>query len=92
MSEHRPRPRAFRLDDERVAVDDAPAPPAPTATIRSQTAAIAETGSPEPIDDDRARRRSGAALWRARALAPEAVDARLGRASAGSSRSASACG
>ncbi|MGO4872456.1 MAG: YcjF family protein [Roseiarcus sp.] len=69
MSEHRPRPRAFRLDDERVAVDDAPAPPAPTATIRSQTAAIAETGSPEPIDETEraveAAQRSGVlARWR----------------------------
>jgi putative membrane protein len=51
MSEHRPRPRAFRLDDERVAVDDAPAPAAPTATIRSQGAAIPETGAAEPIDE-----------------------------------------
>ena len=39
MNDHRPRPRAFRLDDERVAVDDAPAPLAPTAAIRSQGAA-----------------------------------------------------
>ncbi len=51
MSEHRPRPRAFRLDDERVAVDDAPAPAAPTATIRSQGAAIPEPSAPEPIDE-----------------------------------------
>ncbi len=51
MSEHRPRPRAFRLDDERVAVDDAPAHAAPTATIRSQDAAIADQNAPEPIDE-----------------------------------------
>ena len=45
MSEHRPRPRAFRLDDERGRRRRrTSAPPAPTATIRSQTAAIAETG------------------------------------------------
>jgi len=51
MKEHRPRPRAFRLDDERVAVDDAPAPPAPTATIRSQSAPIPQASAPEPIDE-----------------------------------------
>ncbi|MFZ1963943.1 MAG: TIGR01620 family protein, partial [Roseiarcus sp.] len=51
MSEHRPRPRAFRLDDERVAVDDASARAAPTATIRSQSAPIAETNASEPIDE-----------------------------------------
>ena len=41
MSEPRPRPRAFRLDDERVAVDDAPAPALPTALVRSQSDALA---------------------------------------------------
>jgi len=51
MSDPRPRPRAFRLDDERVAVDDAPAPTAPTATIRLQDAAIAEASASEPIDE-----------------------------------------
>ncbi len=51
MSDPRPRPRAFRLDDEGVAVDDAPAPAAPTATIRSQGAAIPEPSAPEPIDE-----------------------------------------
>jgi len=42
MSENRPRPRAFRLDDAKVAVDDAPAPLLPKASVRSQNAAIPE--------------------------------------------------
>jgi putative membrane protein len=53
MSERppRPRPRAFRLDDARVAVDDAPGPLAPAAVIQSQHDPIpAETRSP-PIDE-----------------------------------------
>jgi putative membrane protein len=37
MSDKHPRPRAFRLDDQRVAVDDAPAPLAPTAIVRRQS-------------------------------------------------------
>ena len=49
MSENPPRPRAFRLDDARVAVDDAPAPPAPTAVIRTQTAFTKRSG--EPVDE-----------------------------------------
>ena len=70
MSEHRPRPRAFRLDDERVAVDDAPTPLAPTATIRSQTAPIPEGGG-EPIDEaeravEAAQRAGMLARWRPR--------------------------
>ena len=36
MSQRPPRPRAFRLDDRRVAVDDQPASLAPEAIIRSQ--------------------------------------------------------
>jgi putative membrane protein len=36
VSPRPPRPRAFRLDDRRVAVDDGPAPFAPEAVIRSQ--------------------------------------------------------
>jgi putative membrane protein len=69
MSEHRPRPRAFRLDDERVAVDDAPAPAAPTATIRSQSAPIPEASAPEPIDEaeravEAAQRSGMLARWR----------------------------
>ncbi len=69
MSEHRPRPRAFRLDDLRVAVDDAPAPPAPTATIRSQGGPIPETSPAEPIDEaeravEAAQRTGMLAGWR----------------------------
>ncbi len=71
MSEHRPRPRAFRLDDERIAVDDAPAPPAPTATIRSQSAPIPERSEPEAIDEaeravEAAQRTGMLARWRPR--------------------------
>jgi putative membrane protein len=36
MTEPRPRPRAFRLDDGRVAVDDAPTAAAPEAVITSE--------------------------------------------------------
>jgi putative membrane protein len=36
MSDKSPRPRAFRLDDQRIAVDDGPAPFAPMATIMTQ--------------------------------------------------------
>jgi putative membrane protein len=51
MTEHRPRPRAFRLDDQRVALDDAPAPVAPTAVIRSETTPIPATTRAEPLDE-----------------------------------------
>ena len=47
MSEKNPRPRAFRLDDSRIALDDAPAPLAPAAFIRSQNEPI--PAAPEPI-------------------------------------------
>ena len=51
MSRRPPRPRAFRLDDARVAVDDAPAPPAPAAVILSQHEPIPPaTGGPK-IDE-----------------------------------------
>ncbi len=51
MSQRPPRPRAFRLDDARIAVDDAPAPLAPAATIQSQHQPIpAATTPPPPID------------------------------------------
>jgi putative membrane protein len=55
MSEPRPRPRAFRLDDERVAVDDAPAPAAPTAVITSEPAAFdqdPQSGKPDEEELD----------------------------------------
>jgi putative membrane protein len=50
MSQRPPRPRAFRLDDRRVAVDDQPASLAPEAIIRSQHDPI-PTAPPAPIDE-----------------------------------------
>ena len=50
MSQRPPRPRAFRLDDRRIAVDDQPAPYAPEAVIRSQHEAI-PAAAPAPIDE-----------------------------------------
>ncbi len=50
MSLRPPRPRAFRLDDRRVAVDDQPASLAPEAVIRSQNDPI-PAGVPAPIDE-----------------------------------------
>ena len=50
MSQRPPRPRAFRLDDRRVAVDDQPASLAPEAIIRSQNDPI-PAGVPAPIDE-----------------------------------------
>ena len=46
-----PRPRAFRLDDRRIAVDDGPAPYAPEAIIQSQHEPIPPAVQPAPIDD-----------------------------------------
>jgi putative membrane protein len=51
MSEQRPRPRAFRLNDQSVAYDDAPARNAPTAIIRSQTSPIPVSTRGELIDE-----------------------------------------
>ncbi len=51
MSQRPPRPRAFRLDDAHVAVDDAPAPLAPTAVIQSQHEPIPSATTPPPIDE-----------------------------------------
>ena len=45
MRERPPRPRAFRLDDARIAVDDKPAPLAPEAVIRSQHEPIPAGGA-----------------------------------------------
>ena len=50
MSQRPPRPRAFRLDDRRIAVDDQPAPYAPEAVIRSQHELI-PAAAPAPIDE-----------------------------------------
>ena len=51
MSEQRPRPRAFRLDDQSVAYDDAPAAIAPTAVIRSETKPIPVSTRGDPLDE-----------------------------------------
>jgi putative membrane protein len=51
----RPRPRAFRLDDQRIALDDAPAPLAPTAVIRTESAPIPPDTRPEPLDETEKR-------------------------------------
>ena len=52
MSEQRPRPRAFRLDDERIALDDAPAPLAPSAVIRTQAEPIPDSAQAPALDED----------------------------------------
>ncbi len=51
MSQRPPRPRAFRLDDARVAVDDGPAPFAPQAVIQSQHEPIPPASQVAPIDE-----------------------------------------
>jgi putative membrane protein len=51
MTGRPPRPRAFRLDDARVAVDDGPAPLAPSAVIQSQHDPIPSTTAPPGIDE-----------------------------------------
>jgi putative membrane protein len=51
MSSRPPRPRAFRLDDARIAVDDSPAPSAPAAIIQSQHQPIPASTAPAPIDE-----------------------------------------
>jgi putative membrane protein len=50
MSQRPPRPRAFRLDDSRVAVDDQPASLMPEAIIRSQNDPI-PAAQPALIDE-----------------------------------------
>jgi putative membrane protein len=51
MSSRPPRPRAFRLDDRRIAVDDFPAPSTPAAIIQSQHEPIPALTAPTPIDE-----------------------------------------
>ncbi len=51
MSGRPPRPRAFRLDDARIAVDDGPAPLAPAAIIQSQHDPIPPKTREAPIDE-----------------------------------------
>jgi putative membrane protein len=50
VSQRPPRPRAFRLDDSRVAVDDQPGSLIPEAIIRSQHDPI-PVAQPAPIDE-----------------------------------------
>ena len=50
MNQRPPRPRAFRLDDRRVAVDDQPASLLPEAIISSQNDPI-PAAPPAPIDE-----------------------------------------
>jgi putative membrane protein len=68
MTEARPRPRAFRLDDERVAVDDAPAPQSPDAVITSEASAFEEPGAAATDQAEReietAQRAGFASRWR----------------------------
>ncbi len=49
MSDQRPRPRAFRLDDAGVVYDDRPATEPPKAEVRTETAPI--PNRPEPLDE-----------------------------------------
>jgi len=51
MSPRPPRPRAFRLDDQRVVVDDAPSPSSPAAIIQSQHGLIPASTAPLRIDE-----------------------------------------
>ena len=91
MNERPPRPRAFRLDDARVAVDDARSAPAPAAIIQSQHEPIPPMTSTAPIDEAEleveAAQKSGASL--ALALQPR-EPALVGRRAA-LPRSPSAC-
>jgi putative membrane protein len=50
MSVPPPRPRAFRLDDPKLAVDDAPTSFAPTAILTSEDEAIPTARLPKAID------------------------------------------
>ena len=51
MSDSRPRPRAFRLDDFGVAFDGRPAAEPPKAEVRTETAPIPDAVRPEPLDE-----------------------------------------
>ncbi len=69
MNDKPPRPRAFRLDDRRVAVDDAPAPLAPMATVTSQRDAIPPGGdAPLEIIEREVEAAQGAGVARRRRL------------------------
>ena len=90
MSDKPPRPRAFRLDDHRVAVDEGPSPLAPMATIMSQSDAIPLDGD-APLDvverEVEAAQSAGVAKRRGSSCRRSS-----GSASAASSRWRSACG
>jgi putative membrane protein len=63
MNDKNPRPRAFRLDDRRVAVDDAPAPLAPMATIMTQRDAVApESDAPLEVVEREVEAAQGAGV------------------------------
>jgi putative membrane protein len=68
MTERPPRPRAFRLDDARVSVDDRAAPLAPAAVITSQRDPIPAAAEPRIDEAEReveAAQKSGLlARWR----------------------------
>jgi putative membrane protein len=51
VNQRPPRPRAFRLDDRRVAVDDRSASLLPEAIIQSQHEPIPASAAPAPIDE-----------------------------------------
>ena len=51
MNQRPPRPRAFRLDDRSVAVDDQPASLASETIIQSQHEPIPPSSAPAPIDE-----------------------------------------
>jgi len=69
MNDRPPRPRAFRLDDERIAVDDARTLGEPAASIRTQSAEIPERGGEPALDEaeraiETAQRSGMLARWR----------------------------
>src|SRR4051794_27212428 len=51
MTDRRPRPRAFRLDDGGVTYDDPSGPAAAKAEVRSETAAIPDRTRSDPLDE-----------------------------------------
>ena len=73
MTEPRPRPRAFRLDDASVAFDDRPAAAAPRAEVRTETAPIPD--APEPLDEGEREIEVAQAAGVAKPLATDVGDA-----------------
>jgi putative membrane protein len=69
MNDKPPRPRAFRLDDRRVAVDEGPSPLAPMATIMSQSDPIPpEGGAPLEVVEREVEAAQGAGVAKRRRL------------------------